>query len=239
MRSCTSASCAASASNLFGAVTNGRPVSSAIFFGDALRVLRVGVEPGADRRAAERELVQLRQRRARCAAMRVVELRDVAGELLAERERRGVLQVRPADLDDVGERRRAWRRACRAASVSAGQQRGARRALRGGDAASPSGTCRSRTATCSRRRSGGSGFFEPSSPPSISIARFAMHLVDVHVRLRAAAGLPDDEREVVVEASLDHLVGGLHDSVRLRLVEHPEVRRSPGRTRPSRCRARG
>jgi hypothetical protein len=41
------------------------------------------------------------------------------------------------------------------------------------------------------------------------------HLVDVHVRLRAAAGLPDDEWEFVVELAADHLVGGLHDEVPL------------------------
>ena len=38
------------------------------------------------------------------------------------------------------------------------------------------------------------------------------HLVDVHVRLRAAAGLPDAERELVVVLAGDHLVGRLHDA---------------------------
>src|SRR6266508_2095394 len=37
------------------------------------------------------------------------------------------------------------------------------------------------------------------------------HLVDVHVRLRAAARLPDVERELVVVLAVDDLVGGLHD----------------------------
>ena len=53
---------------------------------------------------------------------RVRELRRVAGELLAERQRRRVLQVRAADLDDVGERRGLRRRASRGAPSSAGSR---------------------------------------------------------------------------------------------------------------------
>ena len=49
-----------------------------------------------------------------------VELGDVAGELLAERERHRVLEVGPADLDDVGELRRPSRRARRAARAPTG-----------------------------------------------------------------------------------------------------------------------
>ena len=59
----TMASCAASASNLFGAVTNGRPVISAIFGGDLLGEALAGVEPGADRGAALRQRVDVVQRR--------------------------------------------------------------------------------------------------------------------------------------------------------------------------------
>ena len=39
-------------------------------------------------------------------------------------------------------------------------------------------------------------------------------LVGVHVRLRARAGLEDDQREVVVELAGDDLVAGLRDVVR-------------------------
>ena len=38
-------------------------------------------------------------------------------------------------------------------------------------------------------------------------------LVDVHVGLRAAAGLPDAQRELVVEFAGDDFVGGLHDQL--------------------------
>ena len=54
--------------------------------------------------------------------MRVVELRHIARELLAERERRGVLQVRAADLDDVGEGV-GFRAQRRRSAVSAGSRR--------------------------------------------------------------------------------------------------------------------
>ena len=59
----TSASWAASAANLFGAVTNGSPVIAAIFGGDALGELGVGVEARADGGAAQRELVEARKDR--------------------------------------------------------------------------------------------------------------------------------------------------------------------------------
>ena len=56
----TTASCAASAANLFGAVTNGSPVSSAIFAAHGLAEPVGRVQAGADRGAADRELVQAR-----------------------------------------------------------------------------------------------------------------------------------------------------------------------------------
>jgi hypothetical protein len=43
----------------------------------------------------------------------------------------------------------------------------------------------------------------------------ADHLVDVHVGLRAAAGLPHAQREVVVELAVDDLVGGVDDALDL------------------------
>ena len=92
----------ASASNLLGAVTNGSPVSRASSAATFTANSRMRVEAGADRGAAERQLAQVRQRGVDVREP-VVELRDVAGELLAQRERRRVLQVGAADLDDVRE----------------------------------------------------------------------------------------------------------------------------------------
>ena len=39
------------------------------------------------------------------------------------------------------------------------------------------------------------------------------NLVSVHVRLRAASGLPHAEREMVVEFTVNHFVSGLDDKV--------------------------
>ncbi len=39
------------------------------------------------------------------------------------------------------------------------------------------------------------------------------HFVCVHVRLGAGAGLPDDQREVVVELAAKHLIGGGKDGL--------------------------
>jgi hypothetical protein len=49
------------------------------------------------------------------------------------------------------------------------------------------------------------------------------HLVGVHVRLRAAARLPDPQRELLVELSGDHLVRRLHDQLRPPGVQFPQV----------------
>jgi hypothetical protein len=49
------------------------------------------------------------------------------------------------------------------------------------------------------------------------------HLVDVHVGLRAAARLPDAQREMVVELSADDFVGGLDDEVALFRRESVEL----------------
>ena len=62
----------------------------------------------------------------------VVELRDVAGELLAQRQRRRVLQVGAADLDDVGKGRRLGRQ--RARSRRSAGSRCSPQAGDGGDA---------------------------------------------------------------------------------------------------------
>ncbi len=167
-----------------------------------LAELRVGVEAGADRGAAERELVHGGQRRLDGGA-RDVDLRDPAGHFLADRERRRVLQVRPADLDDAGKRPRL------------GVERLAQPADRRQQA--PDGFLGGRDVHRRRKR---------------VVRRLALihvivrvhrllaaddaageldrairdDLIRVHVRLRPAAGLPDEERKVIVQLALDHFV---------------------------------
>ena len=48
-------------------------------------------------------------------------------------------------------------------------------------------------------------------------------LVDVHVRLRSGARLPNDQREVIVELPLDDLVGRAYDQVADVLFEVVEL----------------
>jgi hypothetical protein len=70
-------------------------------------------------------------------AIAVIELRDVAGELLPERQRRRVLQMRAADLDDACEVARLGRERRRAAAQRGQQPPCERRSPR--RRASPSG----------------------------------------------------------------------------------------------------
>ena len=93
--SSTSASRLACASNgssgaeIFSRVSRREPPA------DLRGELRVGVEAGAGRGAAERDLRDARQRVGDPRAAEA-DLRGVAGELLAERDRHGVHQVRAA-----------------------------------------------------------------------------------------------------------------------------------------------
>ena len=141
----TTASWLASAANLFGALTNGRPVSSAIVAATDFAEPLGCVEPGADRGPADREFVQPGQRELDPFEVGV-ELGDVATELLTERQRHRVLQVGATDLDDVGELLRAALERVAELPTLGEQVLHDRRSQR--RCASPSGTCRWRTATC-------------------------------------------------------------------------------------------
>ena len=94
--------------------------------------------PGADGRAAERQLAQPAPRPLGRRDRRCCDLRGVAAEFLPQPDRRRVLQVRAADLDDVVELRspcgRAPRARCSSAGISVVVDRDARRDVhRGGD----------------------------------------------------------------------------------------------------------
>ena len=49
-------------------------------------------------------------------------------------------------------------------------------------------------------------------------------LVDIHIRLRAAAGLPDGKREVAVERTVEDLVAGGLDGAGAAGIKHAELR---------------
>ena len=165
----TIASCAASASNLFGAEVNFRPVIAAIRSATAsanpagaLSPVPTAVPPCASSHQHRQRLLD--------AVDAVLDLLGVAGEFLAERERRRVLGVGAADLDDL----RPLPAPCRSSAFRSFCSAGISRC-----------TISSAAAMCIAVGKvsfddwlmltwslGWTGVFEPSSPPSISMARF-------------------------------------------------------------------
>ena len=129
------------------------------------------------------------------------------GDLLAQRQRRRVLQVGAADLDDVGEGRRTWPRACDAA-------RAAPAAGRRDDTQCGRHVHRGREDVVGRLAEvdvvvGMDAAARPRSPPSSSRGAVGQHLVHVHVGLRAGAGLPHRRAGTRRRgAPRQHLVGG-------------------------------
>ena len=167
------------------------------------------VQPGADGGAADRELVQAGQRRLDPLDVGV-ELRHVPAELLAERERDGVLQVRPSDLHDVGEL------LGRAASASrSAPTLGSRRSHDLSAAATCIAVGNVSLDDCDMFTwsFGWTGDLRAHVAAGHLDRAVGDDLVDVHVRLRARAGLPDEQREVVVERPGDHLVRRRDDEV--------------------------
>ena len=133
--------------------------------------VRGRVQSRADRGAAEGELLQVGHGRLDVLEA-VVELRHPSRHLLAERHRDRVLEVRAADLDD--RRRTPWPsgRASRAASAPPGISR--RRISATAAMCMAVGKVSLEDWLRLTSSFGWTGFFEPSSPPRISIARFAM-----------------------------------------------------------------
>ena len=73
------------------------------------------------------------------------------------------------------------------------------------------------------------GFFRARLPAQFLDSPVRDHLVCVHVRLGAGAGLPDDQREVVVELAVKHLVGGGNDRLSQTLLQRAEFHVCPRR----------
>ena len=154
------------------------------------------------------------------------DLGRIAGEFLAERERRRVLRVGPADLDHVGEggglggQRRLEPR-----------ERGLEASLdvdRGGD------VHRRREAVVRGLAAvdvvvGMDGLLRAERGAEALVGAVGDHLVDVHVGLGAGPGLPDDEREMPVETTVLHFARRSDDRVGEPLFEHAEVAVDLGR----------
>ena len=186
--------------------------------GEGLGEERMRVEPGPDCGAALRQRKKPGKRR-RDARDPERHLRGIAGEFLAERHRRRVLEMGAADLDDVGE---GFRLVVEGAVKVAQRRQQARfdLARRGDVHGGREGVVRRLAAVdvivrVHRR-------FAAALAAERLVGEARDDLVGVHVRLGAGAGLPDDERELVVVLALHHLGGRGGDRVgdpRLELAE--------------------
>ena len=187
--------------------------------GDPLGEAGGCVQAGADGGAALGELHQHRQGLLD-AHDAVLDLLGVAGELLAEGDRGRVLGVGAADLDDVLPRLRLVVQ--RVAELLQGRDQAVDDLLASGD------VHRRREAVVRRLAHidvivGVDRLLRAHDAAEKLDGAVGDHLVGVHVRLGAGAGLPDDEREVRVELALDHLVGGPDDRLADLRVEAAEV----------------
>ena len=171
----------------------------------------VRVEPGADRRAAERQPIEARQR-APDAGERIVDLRHPARDRLAERERRRVLQVGAADHHDVVEGRGLGGQGV--AQVTDGGDQLAldlldRRDVHHGREGVVGGLPGVHVVVGMDRRLGAEHAAGELDRP------VGDDLVGVHVGLGARARLEHHQRELGVPPALDHLAGRLADQLDL------------------------
>ena len=123
----------------------------------------------------------------------VFEQRGKARPFLAERERRGVLQMGAADLQDIRPFRRPWRDAVAQALDLRDQPAGdgeRRRHVHGGRKGVVGGLRGVGVVVGMHRR------LLPSARSRKLAAAVGDHLVDVHVELRAAAADPDRKRKL-------------------------------------------
>ncbi|MCY1283300.1 hypothetical protein D9M70_321760 [compost metagenome] len=183
------------------------------------------VQPGADcgaalrhRHGAQHGLLQPR--------LRIGDLRHVARELLAQRQRHRVLQVRAPDLDDIGEGFDLARKGL-LQLLQRRQQLLLDRARRGN-------VHRGREAVVARL----AGIDVVVRMHRLLAADLAAEqldravgddLVEVHVGLRARSGLPDRQRKLLRPAAFDHFRGRLLDGVRQLGREYAQLTVGAGR----------
>eukprot|EP01139_Manchomonas_bermudensis_P017218 Amastigsp_a516913_19.p2 type:complete len:281 gc:universal Amastigsp_a516913_19:581-1423(+) len=168
----------------------------------------VGVEPCADSGSALRQVKHARRDGGLDTGDAVVKLRHVARELLPERHRHRVHQMRAPDLDDTLERRGLGRKGVaqgahcrqklRAELEHCGDvHRGGERVIR-----------RLRHVDVVVRVHGLLRAHRPAEQLDRTVRD---DFVDVHVRLGPGPCLEDDKREVVVQAPVDHFIRRGHD----------------------------
>ena len=169
----------------------------------------MGVEPGARRCAAERDLADMAERRLD-PLVAELHLRRVAAELLPERHRHGIHQVGAAGLDDVGELRRL------------GLERGPQPVHRGQKVVRD---LVERREMDGRREDVVGGLTHVHVV--VGVGAFAgdvrEHLVRVHVRGGARPGLEDVDGELVVVLAVADGFAGRADALGEIGVKHTEL----------------
>src|SRR2546425_5308367 len=173
------------------------------FAGGAVGKFRMCVKAGADGSAANGEIVEAVESHGDASTIAVKHI-DVAGKFLAEGEWRGVLQMSAADFYDVSEFFGFGVE--RVAKIFYGGEQAAR-GFRGGSDVHGGG----KGVVGGLRHIdvviGMNGLFAAHDSAGNFDGAIGDDFVDVHVGLRAAAGLPDAEREVVVEFAFDDFIG--------------------------------
>ncbi|MNL18942.1 hypothetical protein D3C87_1401150 [compost metagenome] len=158
--------------------------------------------------------------------MRVRHLGHIAGKFLAERQRRGVLQVGAAYLHDVGKR---FHLLCEGLLqfLKRGEQ-GLLDGARGGDV-------HRRGKAVVGRLAGVDVVVRVNRLLAADLAAQQLdgavgdHFVEVHVGLRARAGLPDRKRELGRPLAGDDFLGGLLDGFGNLGLQHAQVAVGTGR----------
>ncbi len=163
-----------------------------------------GVQPGANGGAALCQLINIRQARFHPRDA-LFDLLGIAAELLTQRQRRCVLRMGAADLDDILEffgfrdERGMQLFQPRQQRVTGhhpdGDMHRGREGIVGGLA---------HVAVVIRVH----GLFRPHYAAQHFDRAIRDHLIRVHVGLRAGPGLPDDQREVIVKLAVDHFSCG-------------------------------
>ncbi len=177
----------------------------------------MGVEAGARRGASERDLADAAERRADAVGAQA-DLRRVAAELLAERDRDGVHQMCAAGLDDVAELVGLAPQS--GGKLVEGRQQVARDLLERGQ-------------VDRRREDVVRGLAEVDVIVRVGLVtgEVGHHLVRVHVRGGARAGLEDVDGELVVVLAGGDRVAGRGDALRDVGVEQVELGVGPSRGR--------
>ena len=177
--------------------------------GDALGEPDRGRQAGADRRAALGQLHQIGQGRLDSLDA-LDDLLGIAAELLPQGNGGGVLGVGAADLDDVLPRLRL---------VIQGVVQGLQGGQQAVDDLLGAGDVHGCRIGVVRRLAHVHMVVRVNGSLGAHLAAQHLdgavrdHLIGVHVGLGARAGLPDDQREMVVQLPLDHLIGGLEDGL--------------------------